>query len=161
MYAEPRDLIARFGKQEIADLLGTPSEEPDETNPKIMAACVDAAAIADGYLGRVTLLPMRHVPMAVVAATADIARYRLHDDQSFEGGDQGKTTQRMRYEDAIKWLKSVAEGKSTLFADAGNQREDNPDAPFPMRKGARIAVVASPVVFDQVTLGRMDAVRKR
>ena len=159
MYAEPRDLIIRFTAKEFETLLGLErGVAPDESDQRLIAACIDAAAIADSYLGRVITLPLTSIPAALVAATADIARYRLHKDQVKEGGDEGKTTIRLRYEDAIKWLELVAEGKTALFA--GKEMTAEPDAPFPMRKNSRIAIVASPVVFDQGTLGKMDAVRK-
>ena len=96
------------------------------------------------------------MPAVLVGVCADIARYRLHDDQMKEGGDQGKTTMRMRYEDAIKWLEGVAAGTILLFP---KERQADPKAPHPLTGNHRIAVVAPPVVFDQATLDKMDAVR--
>ena len=152
MYAAPQDLITRFGEREMAQIAG----DTAPTNAKLLAACLDAAQLADSYLSRAVVLPLAAVPAMLVGVCADIARYRLHDDQMKEGGDQGKTTMRMRYEDAIKWLEGVAAGTILLFP---KERQADPKAPHPLTGNHRIAVVAPPVVFDQTTLDKMDAVR--
>ena len=159
MYAQPQDLIARFTTREMGQVLGTP-DVADSRHPRLVAACEDAAAIADGYLSRAYPLPLRTVPAALVSATADIARYRLHDDQVREGGDTGKTTIRLRYEDAVRWLEAVADGKVALFPGNAGEGDSAPQSPFPLRGNHRIAVVASPVIFDQATLDRMDGAKR-
>lgn len=159
MYAVPEDLITRFGEREMGQLSQTP-DAVDANHPRLLAACEDAAAIADGYLSRAHHLPLRSVPAALVSATADIARYRLHDDQVREGGEGGKTTIRLRYEDALRWLEAVADGKVSLFPGKPGQGDGAPQSPFPLRGNHRIAVVASPVIFDQATLDRMDGAKR-
>ena len=134
MYAQPQDIIDRFGAREVKQVL---EADPDPQNARLLAACADAAALADTY----------------------IARYRLHDDQTKEGGDTGKTTIRLRYEDALKWLTDVAAGKVQLYPGSGDNRK--PDSPLPLTGNHRIAVVSSPVVYDQATLDKMDMVRRR
>ena len=143
MYAAPEDLVTRFGEREMAQIAG----DAAPTNSKLLAACLDAAQLADSYLSRAVVLPLATVPAVLVGVCADIARYRLHDDQTKEGGETGKTTMRMRYEDAIQWLEGVAAGTY------------DPKAPHPLTGNHRIAIVSPPVVFDQVTLDKMDAVR--
>ena len=154
MYATPQDLIDRFGAREVKQVLET---DPDPQNARLLAACADAA-LADTYLARAHPLPLLTIPAVLVSATADIARYRLHDDQIKEGGDEGKTTIRLRYEDALKWLEAVAAGKVQLFPGS---EQRTPDSPLPLTGNHRIAVVSSPVVYDQATLDRMDMVRRR
>ena len=156
MYAQPQDIIDRFGAREVRQVL---ESDPDPQNARLLAACTDAAALADTYLARAHPLPLPSVPVALVSVTADIARYRLHDDQIKEGGDTGKTTIRLRYEDALQWLADVAAGKVQLFPGDNDQRK--PDSPLPLTGNHRIAVVSSPVVFDQATLDKMDMVRRR
>ena len=152
MYATPEDLVTRFGEREMAQIAG----DAAPTNAKLLAACLDAGQLADSYLSRAVVLPLATVPAVLVGVCADIARYRLHDDQTKEGGETGKTTMRMRYEDAIKWLEGVAAGTILLFP---KERQADPKAPHPLTGNHRIAVVAPPVVFDQATLDKMDAVR--
>ena len=160
MYATPQDLIDRFEAREMQQVLeGDPQGAPDPQNARLLAACADAAALADTYLSRAHPLPLPTVPAVLVAATADIARYRLHKDQTKEGGDEGKTTIRLRYEDAMKWLEAVAAGKVQLYPGSGDNRK--PDSPLPLTGNHRIAVVSSPVVYDQATLDKMDMVRRR
>lgn len=156
MYATPDDLITRFTAREISSLLE--GGQAASSDARLIAACRDAAAIADSYLAQALVLPLSDIPAALIAATADIARYRLHKDQVKEGGEDGKTTLRLRYEDAIKWLEAVAKGEISIFSIQRQSTE--PEAPLPMRKSPRIAVVSSPVVFDQRTLEKMDAVCK-
>lgn len=156
MYAQPQDIIDRFGAREVKQVL---EADPDPQNARLLAACADAAALADTYIARAHPLPLSSVPAALVSATADIARYRLHDDQIKEGGDTGKTTIRLRYEDALKWLADVAAGKVQLYPGSGDNRK--PDSPLPLTGNHRIAVVSSPVIYDQATLDKMDMVRRR
>lgn len=159
MYAQPQDIIDRFGAREVQQVLEADQKgTPDPQNARLLAACADAAALADTYIARAHPLPLPSVPVALVSVTADIARYRLHDDQIKEGGDTGKTTIRLRYEDALQWLSDVAAGKVQLFPGDNDQRK--PDSPLPLTGNHRIAVVSSPVVFDQATLDKMDMVRK-
>lgn len=155
MYATPQDIIDRFGAREVRQVL---ESDPDPQNARLLAACADAAALADTYLARAHPLPLPTIPAVLVSATADIARYRLHDDQIKEGGDEGKTTIRLRYEDALKWLEAVAAGKVQLFPGS---EQRTPDSPLPLTGNSRIAVVSSPVVYDQATLDKMDMVRRR
>lgn len=154
MYATPFALIERFGAEEIAQVLGLGGASPNLTHPKLLAACQDASALADSYLVRVHSLPLPSTPKALIAATADIARYRLHDDQVREGGEDGKTTHRLRYEDAMAWLEAIASGKVALFAKTVTT--ETPASPLPLIGNSRIAVAASPVVYDQKTLDRMN-----
>lgn len=153
MYATPQDLITRFGDEEMVQLLKL--DAADTSHPRLVMACEDAAALADSYIMQAAILPLAITPPALIAATADIARYRLHDDQIKEGGEGGKTTQRMRYEDAIRWLEAVASGKISLSNQQNGSNDI--DTPFPLIGNHRIAVVSSPVVFTQDVLNKMDA----
>lgn len=155
MYASPEAVIQRFKAQEITQVLGT--DTPDANHPRLVAACEDAAAIADDYLREVYQLPLRTVPASLVAYTAVIARYKLHDDQR-EGGDQGTSRLRRDYEDAIKWLQQVASGDVSLVNPA-RPASETPKSPHHVNAVSRMAVVASPVVYTDQRLGQMYVVR--
>ena len=117
MYAQPQDIIARFGAREVRQVL---ESDPDPQNARLLAACADAAALADTYIARAHPLPLPSVP----AGLAD-----------------------------------VAAGKVQLYPGSGDNRK--PDSPLPLTGNHRIAVVSSPVIYDQATLDKMDMVRRR
>lgn len=157
MYAKPLDVITRFTDREVSQVLGTP--EPDLADQRLIAACTDAAAMADDYLAQAYRLPLSAVPQSLVNYTAVIARYKLHDDQR-EGGEGGKSRMRLDYEDAIQWLERVAGGQVALFSSNDDSHGvDTANAPHAVKASSRIAVVASPVVFTDAKLGKMRVIR--
>lgn len=105
-YATQQDLVDRFGHDELVQL--TDTDNLGDINATVVAlALADADAEIDGYLvGRYTT-PLATVPAIIVAYACDIARYRLHDDLATEHV-------RKRYEDAIRFLRSVAAGQVQL-----------------------------------------------
>lgn len=157
MYAKPLDVITRFKERELSQVLET--QEPDLGDPRLIAACKDAAAIADDYLAEAYRLPLSQTPQSLVNYTAIIARYKLHDDQR-EGGEGGKSRVRLDYEDAIKWLERVAKGEVSLFSSGqDNNGVDTSSAPHAVKASSRIAVVASPVAFTDKVLGKMRVIK--
>lgn len=58
----------------------------------------------------------------------------------------------------MKWLADVAAGKVGLDGTTP-VKTDDPVAPFPILGNGRIAVVTSPVIYDQKTLDKMDAAK--
>lgn len=156
MYAKPFDVITRFTEREVGQVLG--AEAPDLGDPRLIAACEDAAAIADDYLAEAYRLPLSQTPQSLVNYTAIIARYKLHDDQR-EGGDGGKSRVRLDYEDAIKWLERVAKGEVSLFSSEKGKAVDTSSAPHAVKASSRIAVVASPVAFTDKVLGKMRVIK--
>jgi phage gp36-like protein len=73
-------------------------------------ALTDAAALIDTYLARRYALPLSVVPQVLIPYSLDIARYRV--DRIRDREDVRK-----RYEDAIRWLESVRDGKNFLGTD--------------------------------------------
>lgn len=57
-------------------------------------------------------MPLSPVPRIVIANACDIARYRLYDEQ------QNPVVQK-RYDDAVKFLKSVSRGEVRLGISSG------------------------------------------
>lgn len=106
-YCTAQDLIARFGEEELLRIV------PDETGEAIdlaavALACDDAAGEIDGYAAAAGYpTPLSPVPRIVAAYAADIARYRLYDDAATE-----QVTK--RFNDAIRFLRAVANGDVTL-----------------------------------------------
>jgi phage gp36-like protein len=100
-----------FGTPETLMLtnLDNPMAATIDTVP-LDRALTDAAALIDTYLVRRYALPLSVVPQVLIPYSLDIARYRL--DRIRDREDVRK-----RYEDAIKWLESVRDGKNFLGTD--------------------------------------------
>lgn len=105
-YATQADLIDRFGETELAQR--TNRVDGLTIDAVVLArALADADAEIDSHLATRFALPLATTPSVLVRLGADIARYRLYDDGVPE-------TVRQRYEDAVKMLKLMAEGKVQL-----------------------------------------------
>jgi phage gp36-like protein len=109
-YADHDDLINRHGEDAVNitfDRLNTGSLDTDAE----AAALDDASGEIDGYLAGVYTLPLATVPVILTQFCCDIAIYR---------GAKGTVVSeecRRRYEDAIRYLSKVAEGKIRLFSN--------------------------------------------
>lgn len=112
-YCTPQDLIGLFGENELAQVASLSPGMIDTV--KVQRACDDAGDLVDGYLRKRHALPLTAVPPILVKFSAAIARYELH-----LGGDRQPTEQvRQDRNDALAWLKDVANGKADLPPDAG------------------------------------------
>lgn len=112
-YCTQADLIERFGENELLAIAR------DETGTAIDAAvveraCEDASGEIDGYVSAAGYpVPLVPVPRIVIANACDIARYRLYDEHA------GEQVQK-RYDDAVKFLRSVSRGEVRLGISTGN-----------------------------------------
>jgi len=143
-YATQQDLIDRFGADELTQLT-------DRTNSGTIDAAVIAKALADAYdeinsyVATRYTLPFATTPNVVKRIAGDIARYFLYEDRATD-----QVTK--RYEDAIKFLKSVASGGVTLGLDAANQVATQSGGPD-FKAGDRVFTTGSP---NQGTEGTLD-----
>lgn len=109
-YARIDDMVARFGEREVAQL--TNRDGLDVVDADVLdEALADANAEVHGYLATRYRVPPDPVPRLLVRVACDVARYRLYDDAAPD-------EVRRRYEDAVRLLKSVADGGVSLGADA-------------------------------------------
>lgn len=108
-YIDRAGLEQRFGVDEIADLLDDDNggTESSAETTSLTRACEDATAMIDGYLSSRYTLPLASVPDLVVGWAADIARFRLWDEQAPE-------EVRRRYDDALTQLRDLARGLISL-----------------------------------------------
>lgn len=102
MYATRDDMITRFGT-EVEQL---ESMHP-QGNTAVQSAIQDATEEINGYIGGRYALPLQNVPSNLERMACDIARYRLYFQQPTE-------EVRQRYDDAISFLKLVANNKAHL-----------------------------------------------
>ena len=102
MYASRDDLAARFGEDElVAITTGRTTGLADEE--RLTLALRDASAEIDAYLAARYPVPLPNRPALLVGIAADIARYRLYDEDASE-------TVRQKFEDALALLKAIAAG---------------------------------------------------
>lgn len=124
-YATQQQLIDRFGEAELIQLTDRNNVGAIDTTV-LNQAIADAGAEIDGYLAGRYQLPLATVPVILALYCGDITRYRLYDDGATE-------EVRKRYEDAMKFLRLVAEGKVRLGAD-----EPAPTGGAQMESGGRV-----------------------
>ncbi|MGX5056719.1 gp436 family protein [Enterobacter asburiae] len=122
-YATPEDYIAYFTER---DATGVSAKRgvgaPDTT--RIARHLQSASDRIDSYLGARYTLPLVDVPGALRDYCCDIARFLMV-------GTEHSTTEemRIRYDDAIAWLKRVADGKITLGSAPGDGQTVEPSSP--------------------------------
>lgn len=106
MYCNKQSLVEQFGQQELIDLTDRNSLGKI-VDGVLERAIKDASAEMDGYIGSRYQLPLSHVPEILLSIACDITRYRLYDNAPTDV----VTT---RYNNQIKFLKSVSKGEVTL-----------------------------------------------
>lgn len=120
MYATPADVAARYPARDLAQLTSPDGLVTDDA--VLATALAGASAIIDGYLSARYPLPLAAPPAILGELAVDIALYRLMVNRR----EDDIADARARYEDAIKWLSKLAEGKIDL--PPGSASAD-PDAP--------------------------------
>jgi len=106
MYATVADLETRYGAAELAELTNRAGGQ-DRDDAVLLAAIGDASAEIDGYLASRYAVPVSPVPPVLVGAAAAIARYKLR-------GPSAGDTVRRDYEDAIRLLRDISDGRAGL-----------------------------------------------
>lgn len=129
-YLTPAKMSELFGAQEMLEL--SQLYDPDAISidePRVQANIDSAEAEVNSYLSIRYALPLTSVPLVLTEKTADIARYKLDSIRP-------RDDVRQRYEDAIKWLRLVCDGKIDLGLDDSGE-EVAADAPVASRAGKR------------------------
>jgi phage gp36-like protein len=114
-YAAESDLVAKYGEQEIADI-SDKSGAGSLDSVVVAAALTDADHEINGYLASRYTVPLLVVPTLIKRIACDITRYRLYDNRP-------QDEVRQRFDDAIRWLRRVADGEVILLADDGTSLE--------------------------------------
>jgi phage gp36-like protein len=113
-YATQADILERYG-EDVLYALADRNRDGTLDEEAISRALVDATAEIDSYLASRYPLPLSATPKIVVILCADIALYRLSPDHVTE-------ERRKRYEDAVKMLRLISDGKMSL----GIETQDSP-----------------------------------
>jgi phage gp36-like protein len=108
-YCTKQNLIDRFGEGELIQL--TDRTGAGVINDTVLNQAIgDADGEINGYLAGRYTLPLASVPPVLTQKACDIARFFLYDEAVL---DIVKT----RYDNAIAWLKLVANGTVSLGLD--------------------------------------------
>jgi phage gp36-like protein len=109
-YASQAELETRFGTDELVQL--TNRAGGTTIDPAVVASALDgASAEIDGYLAVRYATPVAPVPTSLREACLAIARYKLH------GKSAGETVRR-DYDDAVRFLRDIADGRAALAGAA-------------------------------------------
>lgn len=119
MYCTTQDIIDRFGEEELISL--TDREGSSVIDQDVLdRALGDAAAEIDVYIAAYQL-PLKDLPPALVRVACDITRYHLYDDAATEAVQT-------RYDNALRFLRSVAKGEISLVKPTGETSEQDGDS---------------------------------
>ncbi len=105
-YATPTEILTRCGEDALYAVADRDGDGVLDTEA-IGRALDDATAEIDSYLAARYPLPLPVVPKIVTILCVDIALYRLAPDHRTD-------ERRQRYEDAVKLLRAISEGKANL-----------------------------------------------
>lgn len=108
VYATPEDYISFFTVRDAATVTA-PRGRADPDEARIERHLQSASRRMDSYIGARYVLPLTDVPEALRDYCCDIARFLMT-------GTEHRCTDeiRIRYDDAISWLKRVADGKVSI-----------------------------------------------
>lgn len=110
MYCTQQDIIDRYGEDELIVAADRDSDgEADEDI--VLKGLEDASEEIDTYLGGRYSLPLSPAPGILKRLCVDMALYHMSSPPSITD------EKRRRYEDAIKLLTKISEGKVTLGSD--------------------------------------------
>lgn len=146
MYATEADLVARFG-EEIGNLKLMVSNLTFVDD-----AIQDATEEINGHIGGRYPLPLPNVPSNLKRMACDIARYRLYFEKPTE-------EVRKRYEDAIAFLKRVADNKAHLQIQLPETNVIVDDEPKNKPSTAPIGTSYTGGVFGDATLDLMPSMK--
>lgn len=94
-----------------------------------LQALIDASSVVDSYLSTRFTLPLTTFGRDIVRATLAIVAYDLLYSRGFQPGAVDSDATKVRYDDAVKWLRDVAAGKATpAFADTTDREGFDPSS---------------------------------
>ncbi len=114
-YCSQSDLEARFGVQEVADLLDLNNDSSADSG-RLASAQSDADALIDGYISGRYDTPLSTVPNVIVNIACNLVRFTLSANNVPEEVQK-------RYDESIRILKDIAAGKFNLPVDEVSSSE--------------------------------------
>jgi phage gp36-like protein len=142
-YCTEEDILKLLPEAQLLRL--TDDENTGSVNDERVTEAIDSAANEiDTYLGSRYELPLSSTPPILLKMNVDIAIYNLYSRVK----EQTPETRKDRYDNAIKFLKNVAEGKISL----GTQPP--PDPPDEDNYEGKSQVSVRTKVFDSTTMDK-------
>ncbi len=133
IYATVSDMQARYKKSSLDLLTKAKSEDGKPDDAFIESALSDAGGLIDSYISARYVLPLSVVPQALAQQCCAIAFYYLNDQRATD-------QTRLRYEDALRWLRDVRDGKIQLGTDSAGETPESEDY---------AQVISDPLVFSR------------
>lgn len=122
-----------------------PAQREELVAPIIDEAISDADGEIDGYLAKRYPVPLQRVPKIIGKCSKDIAVYNLFSRIGINEGNEEKIVQ-TRYENAIRFLTMVSEGKASLGVDSTSSGSST---------GGSFAMKSSPRLFSRESMKGM------
>lgn len=119
-YATTDNIKARYQEWVLIQITD-PAGQAIQT-AKITTALKDASAEMDSYLRGRYPLPLNPIPPELRGVCMDIAMYRLQTLRPAQDIEDA----RRRYEDALKWLRDVRDGKIDLMPEVDSRDDGTP-----------------------------------
>ena len=110
-YITQQQLIDRFGEPELIQLTDRAGSVGAIVTTVLDGAIADADGTIDAHLAGRYLPPLASVPRSLQRIAADLVRYHLYDSAAPDDI-------RIRYDDALKFLRAAASGAIHLGVDA-------------------------------------------
>lgn len=120
-YATVQDMIDRYTERALIDATRDLNQDRDVMDVVGINKVLErASALADTYLQRRYVVPVRPVQLPVVDAVCALARYML-----CTSGDTAPPLQiQTQRKDALQWLANIGSGAATLDATAVADKSD-------------------------------------
>lgn len=148
MYADRNDMVLRFGEREIKQLEASIHAD---NSMSVDATLQDASEEIDGYIAVRYSLPLIETPQNLKRLACDIARYKLWKSRASD-------EVRQRYEDAIAFLKLIANNKASLLIKDAATNETFPDPPKQQPSTVPIGTTYTGGVFGDLILNNMPSI---
>jgi phage gp36-like protein len=121
VYADRDELFRRKPEHVILDAVDSErvGEWSEFTYERVNSALQDATDLIDSYIGKRYSLPLTPAPRYLKRLTCDIAYYTCLSFRGFREGTADDSVIR-DYEEALKWLRAVSDGKAAIPSDDGS-----------------------------------------
>lgn len=139
-YATQDDLIQRFGYEELIQLTDR-AQIGQIDRAAVSKALADAHSKIESYLAARYAVPVTPAPDLLEGLACDIARFHLH-------GKAADEAVRQAYEDALRVLKDLADGRAVLVGAA-----PAPSGAVPAASAGSVRVDAPVRGLDRASLG--------
>ena len=117
-YATQQDIIDRYGEDDL--IVAADHDQDGEADANVVAQGLeDATDLINTYVGKKETLPLSPVPAVLKRLCVDIALYLMSQPPAITD------EKRKRFEDAVKLLTAISEGKVSLGISKADMTSSN------------------------------------